>query len=60
LRNKTRSQRQHREILEACRNKDADAAVKALENNVLSAVYEILARMEKLEDPGEGEDRKAG
>ena len=59
MRNKVRSQRQHREILDACRSKDANAAVKALEHNIWSAFDEILAHMEQFEDPGEDGARKA-
>jgi DNA-binding GntR family transcriptional regulator len=59
MRNKARSQRQHREILDACRSKDA-AAVKALEDNIWSAFDEILAHMERFEDPGEDGAHKAG
>jgi DNA-binding GntR family transcriptional regulator len=60
MRNKARSQRQHREILDACRSKDADAAVKALEDNIWSAFDEIIAHMERSEDPGEDGAHKAG
>jgi DNA-binding GntR family transcriptional regulator len=60
MRNKARSQRQHREILDACRSKDADAAVKALEDNIWSAFEEILAHMERFENPSEDGAHKAG
>ena len=60
MRNKARSQRQHREILDACRSKDADAAVKALEDNIWSAFDEIRTHMEHFEDPGEDGVHKAG
>jgi DNA-binding GntR family transcriptional regulator len=60
MKNKARSQRQHREVLDACRSKDADAAVKALEDNIWSAFDEIIAHMERSEDPGEDGAHKAG
>ena len=58
--NKARSQRQHREILDACRSKDADAAVKALEENIWYAFDEIRTHMGQHEDPGEDGSHKVG
>jgi DNA-binding GntR family transcriptional regulator len=60
MRNKARSQRQHREILDACRSKDADAAVQALEDNIWSAFDEIRTHMEQSEDPAKMEPTRPG
>ena len=58
--NKARSQRQYREILDACRSKDADAAVKALEENIWYAFDEIRTHMGQHQDPGEDGSHKVG